>query len=426
MPPGWTAARAYLVVFAATLVERLALLPHYLRASFPSDGQDYVAMAQALRAGERFVPYWPPGLPLYLATLAPGGGQLAVRVAMLGLWALFCLGFYRLAKALKVEDRAWIGLLLFGLAPVAVQMSLDPLTEMPVGSLLLVGLSAAVVCLGRAGVSDYLLMGAAFGLMALVRPSALPLCVVIPALCAIKTRRWAMNGAAAVLALALVGGWMAEAHRMCGAWVINTANGKNLWFGNNPDTPNYRTWYFGSHHGSAEFARYPEFGAAMTSAGNLPPLQQSAAFQKLAKENIESNPGTFLLRTANRVRCYFGFDTFTAIGLRETAPRWFYPILGADALIYCLLMGFAFFWIGAAAGGFWRSWQVWLVGGAAVLYAAPYWISMSHPTYHFPVVAPLLLLGFVAERVGGSSKRGWIAVGVFLAVQVEWVGQMLR
>ena len=425
LPAGWPVARAYLVVFALTLVERLTVLAvAWWRRDFPSDGQDYVAMAQALRAGAHFTPYWPPGLPVYLAGLAPGGGHVAVRLAMLGLWALFCWGFYRLAKALQVEGWAWIGLLLFGLSPVAVQMSLDPLTEMPVGALLLVGLSAGVVCLGRASAWEYGLMGGAFGLMALVRPSALPLALVVPLLCAVRSRRWVMNVGAAALALALVGGWMVEAHRMCGAWVINTANGKNLWYGNNADTPNYRTWYFGSHHGSAEIERYPEFGAVTNRLSGLPAVEQNAAYQKLAVEYVESHPGRFVVRTANRVRCYFGFDTFTAIALRETARRWFWPVLGVEALIYCGLMGFAFFWIASAPKEFWRSWEVWVVACAVLFYGAPYWVSMSHPTYHFPVVAPILLLGFVGWKWGRKSLAGWIAVGVFLAVQVEWVLHM--
>ena len=105
LPAGWPVARAYLVVFALTLVERLTVLAvAWWRRDFPSDGQDYVAMAQALRAGAHFTPYWPPGLPLYLAGLAPGGRHVAVRLAMLGLWALFCWGFYRLAKAMQVES----------------------------------------------------------------------------------------------------------------------------------------------------------------------------------------------------------------------------------------------------------------------------------------------------------------------------------
>jgi hypothetical protein len=303
-------------------------------------------------------------------------------------------------------------------------MSLDPLTEMPVGSLMLVGLSAAVVCLGQANGWEYALMGGSFGLMALVRPSALPLALVMPLLCALKSRRWVPNVAAAALALALVGAWMVQAHRMCGAWVINTANGKNLWYGNNADTPNYRTWYFGSHHEAAEIVRYPEFGAVTKELSGLPQLEQNAAYQKLAVQYVVSHPGTFVMRTANRVRCYFGFDTFTAIGLRETARQWLYPVLGIEALIYCALMGFAFFWIAGAPKEFWRSWEVWVVGCAVVLYAAPYWVSMSHPTYHFPVVAPILLLGILGWKWGRSSAAGWIALAAFVALQVEWVLHM--
>jgi hypothetical protein len=51
---------------------------------------------------------------------------------------------------------------------------------------------------------------------------------------------------------------------------------------------------------------------------------------------------------------------------------------------------------------------------------------MSHPTYHFPVMAPLALLGVLAYQVvhssgAGNRARGWAALAVLASIQLEWV-----
>ena len=54
----------------------------------------------------------------------------------------------------------------------------------------------------------------------------------------------------------------------------------------------------------------------------------------------------------------------------------------------------------------------------------PYWVTMSHPTYHFPVMAPLALLGRTAREAAygkGTTWRGWEGAGGARAIQVEWV-----
>jgi hypothetical protein len=97
-------------------------------------------------------------------------------------------------------------------------------------------------------------------------------------------------------------------------------------------------------------------------------------------------------------------------------------------LFYLLIGGPAIFWIAQAPRSFWRDPANWILLGTIALYAAPYWISMSHPTYHFPILLPLAVLGVIAAKASAQetthSIRGWIALVVLALVQVEWVWQM--
>ena len=216
-----------------------------------------------------------------------------------------------------------------------------------------------------------------------------------------------------------------------GQWKINNSNGVNLYYGNNPWTPLYRTWYFGSHakSESEEIHRFPDYEKVVRTILDLPRTERGEAFQKQAVDHILHRPDLFLLRSVNRMRCFWGFDIFTAAHLREARPsvrRWFPVVLALDAACYLAVAGFAFFWIAAAPAAFWRRWETWLFAGAILFYALPYWVSMSHPTYHFPVMAPLALLGVLAYQVvrssgAGNRARGWAALAVLMSIQLEWV-----
>jgi hypothetical protein len=139
----------------------------------------------------------------------------------------------------------------------------------------------------------------------------------------------------------------------------------------------------------------------------------------------------FLYRTANRIRCFFGFDTFTSAALSGTTwmgVRIFPVVLLCEMLIYLLIAGSAIFWIAQAPRSFWHDPANWILLGTIVLYSAPYWISMSHPTYHFPILLPLAALGVIAWKSSvqetARSTRGWIALAALGLVQAEWVWQM--
>ena len=425
-----TSRQAFMAVVCLSLAIRLVALPLGAREPLVSDSTDYREMAALLVSGAHFLPYWPPGLPLYLAPfLAAGFGDAVLRASMLLWWVLFCWGIYRLAVDAGAKRVAWLVLLVFAVAPAEVHFSMEPMTQMPAAALLLLAMSAAVRCSAGARWSEVLLLGGSLGLLSLVRPSVLPLLVVLPALVFIRRRQLLGPLVAVALGCSMIFAWTVKAHQLSGVWTINTSNGVNLYYGNNPWTPMYRTWYFGSHAkpGSEEILDFPEYAAVLDHVMALPAVDRGAEFQRLAVSYVEHHPVAFVVRTLNRIRCYWGFDTFTAANLRSV-PDWkhrlFAPVLAMDAVCYLAIAGFAAFWIACAPAAFWRSWETWLLAGTVVLYSLPYWVTMSHPTYHFPVMAPLALLGVRArEAAGGSGRRwlGWASVVVLGLVQVEWL-----
>ncbi len=413
------------IVVCFLLVLRIVLLIVTWSTPIPSDAVEYVAMAGQLRAGVHFVPYWPPGLPFYLMEVESAGlGNGLVDASMLLFWLLACWGMFRLADELGFAEKVWLPLLVLGLMPDSVYLSVVPLTQLPIMALLVVALSAALKLAKRASIGEGLLLGVALGWMVLTRPSSAILLLLLPGYVVWRGRRPLAIAVPLVLSLAMVGGWLTRAHQLSGAWVINTANSRNFWYGNNQNTPLYRTWYFGSHDKDD-----PDIAPGYAEANALPPVASAHEFQRLADVYVVAHPGAFLLRTVNRARCFWGFDTFTALEVRLLRPRFFYPVLLLAAGLYCVSCGAAVFWLAEAGGAFWRRGEVRLIAASALAYAAPYWLSMSHPTYHFPMLPLVLLLGYAAYlgrgRVGRSYRAGSIALVVFGLIQVEWVVVML-
>lgn len=425
--------RLYWQVAAFSLLIRILLAVYAWNLPFTTDAQDYVIMAGQLADGVRFIPYWPPGLPLYLLPFVKAGASAGVlRLAMIGFWIILVLALYRAAKLLRVERVAWLLLLVFSLTPAAIHLSITPLTQLPVAALLLVTVSGVLGAYVVGTWSSYLLAGIAIGATTLVRPSAAVLLLLI-AIPMVSRRAWLRGCSAALIALAMLGGWMVKSHQLSDAWVFNTANTRNLWLGNNPDTPMYRTWYFGSHAkpGTAEIEAFPAFKTTIERTTALTPLEQQKAFQILAKDYITTHPGAFLVRTANRARCYWGFDTFTALAVRHIRPAMFAPVLLFEALLYCAMIVWTIIALIRVSSSFWKAQETWILVCSVLLYAAPYWISMSHPTYHFPVIVPLILAGAYAHqsfrlKTDSTKILVYVCLGLFALIQLEWVLQMAR
>ncbi|MES2390777.1 MAG: hypothetical protein V4555_03990 [Acidobacteriota bacterium] len=425
--------RRLVAVTLCVTVVRVLLLELTRRVPFPNDAVDYVDMANRLVSGQHFIPYSPPGVPLFLAIFAAiSSSPVVLRACMLIFWLLASWAFWRLMCALRMESCAWLLWLVWSLLPDSMLMSIEPLSQIAMTALLLVALSSVIRITRGGGALDFWLLGLSLGAAALTRPSALPLILVLPLIAVWKSRRWAPAAASVLLAFALVGAWMLHVHHTTGHAIINSSNSKNLFYGNNPWTPDYKTWYFGSHAKGDDETEFLEYQVVMRQVEALKPLEASARFQALARHEILTHPLRFAWRTSNRVRCFWGFDTFA--GSQVVGHHWMHLplapiIIAAEAFVYLVLLLPAVYWLARARGDFWRHQEAIALATTIILYALPYWLSMSHPTYHFPVFPLVVVLGAIAwrdRRRAGQSWRGIAAVAIVLLVQLEWVWQMSR
>ena len=88
-------------------------------------------------------------------------------------------------------------------------------------------------------------------------------------------------------ALLPIGAWLVHAHAMTGRFVpINSANTVNFFFGNNPYTPLYKTWWFGSHE-PGEPGVPPEYTALEERIRAAPPEERERLYRDQALAHIK-------------------------------------------------------------------------------------------------------------------------------------------
>lgn len=425
---------------AVGLALRLAALRWLAPQPLTDDAADYHALASALASGQRFEADWPPGLPLSLVPFywMLGPKPWVARVVMLGWWTAFCAVLFLLTRAEGGRRAANYALTLFAAYPVFVLFSVAPLTQLPMAAMLLAVLWSALACAraapGRPTAIAGLLLGAALAGAVLIRPSSMALVFGVPALLVLRSRRRAAGAVALALALTIVGAWVGYAYEATGRLVlVSDASARNLYYGNNPWTPVYRTWWFGSH-------KFPEsgvpeaFALELARINRLPAEERDATFVSAVREQVRARPALFLRRSLARVRVFLAFDSSTASFLRRQAGAGVaatLAVLAADAVHFAAIMLLAL----ALLLTRWRGEDGLLAShgdlvvfalGICLLYALPYWLSFAHPTYHVPVVAVLGVLAGLGLTRGAAPARGpFLALGLlFLLVQLEWALDM--
>lgn len=433
------------IILAAGLLLRIALL--LLAASSPlrNDQKNYHDVALLLLRGVSFSPDWPPGLPYWLAAVHAllGSGEAVSRVAMLLLHVPFSLLLFHLASRGAGRKAANIAVLLFALWPAYVFHSIEPLTQLPVTVCLLAMTAAMLWQIERGAWWKLALFGLAAAAAVLVRPSSGIVVLCCTAYLGWKTKRVD----AALLPLLIVAliafAWLRKATEMSGHTpAINYNNSRNFFYGNNPYTPLYRTWWFGSHAAGDEGVP-AAYTALIDSIDARPAHERDSIFTARANEHILARPELFVLRSLNRARCFFAYDTFTGSFLYKWYPL---PLLAGvaaiwlDAMLYFLLVVFALLYAVGATRGARRSVPV-VIAAVPLLYALPYFTSFSHPTYHFPVL-PFIAVFAVAAMTREGWRVGklraavaalpmrrkaffWLLLLAFLAVQIEWTAVMI-
>jgi hypothetical protein len=407
-----------------------------------SDAASYNNMSLQLVSGEPFVPYWPPGLPLYLAAVHKLLGPLAIgaRLAMLVFYLCTSLFVYRTAALMTASQSAGnVALAFLAVSPASIHSSVEPLTQLPAAMLLTIIAYCLIRLEFEQSMANMILLALAAAFLALVRPSSLLLLGVLPLYLLWRTRKWAPTLAVAVIAFVVVGAWIGYVYEKTGQVVkINTANSVNFYLGNNPYTPIYRTWWLGSHHSPPEAPI--AFVQQRTRIMELDAAAQEVEYSRLAQEHIREHPALFLLRSLNRICTYFAFDTFTGAYLMGNygVPKLLgFATIAADAFIYILIaIGSILFFTmprfkEASPAPF-------LLLGLALLYALPYFFAFSHPSYHYPIEPLLMILssGFFVHLVTGrgvSARRimthqstlATASLVAFSFIQVEFLSIMM-
>lgn len=427
---------AWMWIMGAALLVRAIVAWQMYDVPLEGDSLYYYQVAQDMAAGEAFSTYWPPGLPLYEAAVIKvvGAGHFTMRLAMMLWFLLFARLLYNLLNRMHSRIAANIGLIAVAFYPAFVFQSLEPLTQMP---------TAALVMALFFGLYRYLhrrrrwlwYIGVALGLVILFRPSASLFFLLVPSVIFWESRKIIATGLAALIALGMVASWVWVASENSGRFVpINEANSRNFYLGNNAWTPNYKTWQYGSHW--TYWKGHPEgFRKQLAAIEAMSPEDRSASFLKAGFTQIGNHPEIFLLRTVNRLRVYFSFDSFT--GSHLIAPPRAKPLLGyaslvSDGIFFTSIgLGWLAFVFGLARQEV-ESKYMRLSYAFVVIYTLPYLISFSHPSYHFPIVPLLLLPGAVLLAKTFLDRTftwrvGWkwrVAAILFLLVQLEWILRM--
>lgn len=386
----------------------------------------YIDTAKSILAGESYLPEWPPALPYYLSVFGLLFGQsLWTWVFAMLLLYLFFNWVWKNTAALFL-DKKWVnlGMLVFVLMPAFVHYSVAPLSQLPLAIIIL----ALVYLLHKNGLAWQ--MGFLLSLGVLFRSGTLSLIPLFLIYFPVKKRSHDLVPFLLSF-LFLIGIWQYKSWQMTERFVwINDFNTYNLYVGNNPWTPDYKTWWLGSH----DERRNPEFQAYYQEIDSLRSLDirvQSEAFASLALGHIQKEWPLFLLRGSNKFRAFFAFDTYTGARLyAKNRPLGLIAIL-IDGGIYVLFGCLAILSLVKKKPSVFEADLLYLMLGIIFFYAIPYVLAFAHPTYHFPHIPLFVLFALKGIEEAGikelsqkSKLSHTFVLSLFLFIQLEWIWHM--
>jgi len=406
------------------------------------ENPSYYEMGLRLLRGEKFSPYWPPGVPYYLliAHKIFGDGLFAARASILLIYVGFSFALYGLAKEVSSRRAGNLATLLFAWYPTYIRSAFNPSTEYPTAACLVAAVYLAIRVIRKPSLLLSTALGIALGSLALIRASSLLLAVLTPLYLYRRTKRCAPALTSLLVSLVLISAWLWKAYNMTGRFVmVNDANAYNLFQSNNAYTPLYNT----CADNPVDWGVSSQFTEMARQIETQEPGVQQQLYRRIALHHIVSRPDLFCLRTFNRFRAYFGFPihrgepltrytSFTkmrrGLGLAVTLLDlcFYWPIV-ILAITFCFnLPSFSV-----------KTHCLVTILGVAFAYAFPYWLTCSQPRYNFPVV-PLFSV-FAAMLLDSLVERSWkdilapvihsvwrrrvmvLALGFFLYIQVEWI-----
>jgi len=441
----WT-WREWGVIFATAVLLR-TLVAFVLLRSMPlmDDALDYYQFGVELLThfpGVRAY-YWPPGNSLVLAGMFAifGTSVTVARVLMLllgvgGVVFIMLIGCRVTRDAAARKAVSWIAALYMPAVMLAGQSSSQHLAALCMLALAYFGLRAAE----KGSARDFMLAGLAFGVGCLTRPSMASVGPFLVAASLVSMRdgrigRKALGVGlfAAVAAAVIIPVLLHNAAYRAGL-TISTNNERNFFLGNNPYTPDYKTWHLGQR---ALSELDPETRAYLQGMYSRPDRRQ--AMTAAALHYIVRHPARTAVRTLNRITSFWGFDYLGSRNIQRSS-NWstmgLLPLLALEAGNYIAVMILfitGFFLSADRAAPFWRFWLLVL----AVAYQIPYALAFSGGTYHFPVVGLLIPLAGVAVSGlfrGGGVRCGWsrlrqnraalATIIAFIIIQLQYVYYM--
>lgn len=432
-------------IVSVGILIRVAVLYFLKDAVLFGDAAAYNEVALKMLAGESFTPVRAPGLPLWLACWQAvfGAVNLSAMLSMLPFYPLLSILVFYFTRRLLNRACANISLVLLALYPAFVFHSVWPLTQVPMAVLLM----ACLLLMDREWPPSPAVLattGMLLGIAVLIRPNSISLPVILAAVMLFHVGRKALSGAAILLIVSLIpaGIMMAREYQRSGNIVfINYTNSMNFYLGNNPHTPMYKTWWFGSHS-AGERGVPAEFSREWEEIRQQPLGRQNSIYLAKALNEISSRPDVFIARTLNRIRCFFTFDTYTgtvALQRFKAGRSTGMGILALDGLFYCFIFcAMLLFLPGVRPGGV-TGRRALLMVSVGLAYAFPFWIAFSHPTYHLPLV-PLFAIpasGMISVALespatvkrtfydGGLNWKLLAALSLFIFIQLEWIYFML-
>lgn len=425
-----------------TLGTLLRLIGLYLVSTLPlqSDPLSYHRMALQLLHKVDIQPFLPPGLSYYLSFFYSlfGESELIGRACMILPYWILSAFLFLLAKKISSRKVANIAVLILSVFPTFVYHSVTPLTQLPMAALLTAIAYFAIRSRQNMSWACSISLGLLLGIGTLIRPSALLLVLFLPLYFIITKRRFLLSSVIAISAILLISLWIFKVHKMTGEFVmVNHANSMNFFLGNNRWTPTYKTWFLGSHSSEDE-----AFKALRGEIKKNPLPVQDQLYMQYAISYILSRPDLFLLRTLNRVRVYFAFDTYTGSVLMkgyDIDKRIGLGIIMIDAIFYFSIVSLAILFLFLPSCMFGNRSAINITIAIIIIYSLPYWIAFSHPTYHFPIVPILGILAVTSgtslwsgprvvwKHIASSKRRKYFAlIGMilFVYIQIEWIVMM--
>jgi hypothetical protein len=207
------------VIVCVGIMIRMLFLLLLAHKPLMSDAASYNDMASLLLKGEPFVPFWPPGVPLYLSVVhfLLGESTLVVRLAMLVFYIGSSYFVYRTAVLLTSDVAVGnFSLLMFALSPATINYSVEPMTQLPSGMFLTIVAYCLLRAESVASFGNVLLLGISIGYLALIRPSSLVLLALIPPYLLWRTRKFVGGVTVFIVGILMVGAWIGYVHEKAG------------------------------------------------------------------------------------------------------------------------------------------------------------------------------------------------------------------